>query len=204
MAYGTDGNLGRYARLLRSMPDLRTERAGVASKIMHSGPVVIGFDGTTAAERALRESAGLLAPRQALVVVVWEAGRAFELMTLPTHALDMPPVSLDIRAAIEAEKAAYEAAERLAEQGAALASDLGYQAEGLAVADDLTVADTLLRVATERDSQALVVGSHGRQGLTAVLLGSTSKAVVQRAPCPVVVVRSDAPRKDPDPNDTPA
>jgi nucleotide-binding universal stress UspA family protein len=158
---------------------------------MHSGPVVVGFDGTAAAERALRESAALLAPRPALVVVVWEAGRAFELMTLPTRALEMPPVSLDVRAAIEAEKAAYEAAEGLAEQGAALATELGYQAEGLAVADELTVTDTLLRIATEQDSQAVVVGSHGRRGLTAALLGSTSRGVVERAPCPVLVVRSD-------------
>jgi nucleotide-binding universal stress UspA family protein len=158
---------------------------------MHSGPVVIGFDGTAPAERALRGSAALLAPRPALVVVVWEAGRAFELLTLPTRTLELPPVSLDIRAAIEAERAAYDAAERLAEQGAALASNLGYQAEGLAVADELTVPDTLVRVARERDGQALVVGSHGRRGLTAALLGSTSKGVVERASCPVVVVRSD-------------
>jgi nucleotide-binding universal stress UspA family protein len=163
---------------------------------VHSGPVVIGFDGTPPAQRALRESATLLAPRLALVVVVWEAGRAFELLTLPTRALEVPPVSVDVGAAIEADKAAYDMAERLAEQGATLASQLGYQAEGLAVAYDMTVADTLVHVATERDSQALVVGSHGRRGLTAALLGSTSKGVVERAPCPVVVVRSDTGRRD--------
>jgi nucleotide-binding universal stress UspA family protein len=157
---------------------------------MHSGPVVIGFDGTPAAQRALRESASLLAPRPALVVVVWEAGRAFELLTLPSRALEAP-VSMDIRAAFEAERAALEAAERMAEQGAALALELGYQAEGMAVADDMAVADTLVRIAKEQDSQALVVGSHGRRGLTAALLGSTSKGVVERAPCPVVVIRSD-------------
>jgi nucleotide-binding universal stress UspA family protein len=165
---------------------------------MHAGPVVIGFDGTPAAERALRDSAALLAPRPALVVVVWEAGLPVDLMTPPPSVLPMPPVSLDIRAAIDAEKAAYEAAQRLAEQGAALASELGYRAEGLAVADDLTVADTLLRVAAEQDSQALVIGSHGRRGLTAALLGSTSKAVVERASCPVLVVRSGARQKEPD------
>ena len=162
---------------------------------MRSGPVVIGFDGTTEAERALRESAALLAPRSALVVVVWEAGRAFEVATLPNRALEMPPVSVDVRAALEAEEVVYEAAERLAQQGAVLASELGYRAEGLAVADDLTVADTLVRIATERDSPALVVGSHGRRGLTSALLGGTSKGVVAKAPCPVLVVRTDPRRK---------
>jgi nucleotide-binding universal stress UspA family protein len=165
---------------------------------MRSGPVVIGFDGTPAAQRALRESAALLAPRPALVVLVWEGGRAFEVATLPNRGLEMPPVSVDVRSALEAEEAAYEVAERLAQQGAALASQLGYQAEGMAVADDVSVADTLVRVATERDAQALVVGSHGRRGLTSALLGSTSKGVVDRAPCPVVVVRTDARRKDAD------
>jgi nucleotide-binding universal stress UspA family protein len=162
---------------------------------MHSGPVIIGFDGTPAAEMALRESAALLAPRPALVVVVWEAGRAFELLTLPTRVLEEPPVSLDIRAAFEAERAAYDAAERLAQQGAALAVELGYQAAGLAVADEMTVPGTLVRLAQERDAQALVVGSHVRHGLTAALVGSTSKGVIEQAPCPVVVVRGDRQRE---------
>jgi nucleotide-binding universal stress UspA family protein len=156
---------------------------------MHSGPIVIGFDGTPIAEQALRESAPLLAPCPALVVVVWEAGRGFDLVTLSTPALELPPVSLDFRTAFELEEADAERAERLAERGAALASQLGYQAEGVAVADELTVADTLLRIAAERDSQAIVVGSHGRRGLTAALLGSTSMGVLAKATCPVLVVR---------------
>jgi nucleotide-binding universal stress UspA family protein len=159
---------------------------------MHSGPVIVGFDGTQAAEQALRESAALLAPCAALVVVVWEPGRAFELMTLPSLALESAGSTLDIRAAFEAEADAYETAERLAEQGAAHAAALGFKAEGLTVADDLTVADTLIRIAAEKDGRALVVGSHGRRGLTAALLGSTSRGVVERASCPVLIVRSGA------------
>jgi hypothetical protein len=46
---------------------------------MHAGPVIIGFDGTPASVGAVRESAALTGPRAALVVVVWEAGRNFEL-----------------------------------------------------------------------------------------------------------------------------
>jgi len=34
----------------------------------------------------------------------------------------------------------------------------------------------------------LVVGSHGRKGLAHALLGSVAERVLQRAPCPVVVV----------------
>jgi nucleotide-binding universal stress UspA family protein len=156
---------------------------------MSSGPVIVGFDGTAQAERALREAATLLAPRAALVVVVWEAGRAFELLTPAALGLDIEPATLDVGVAFEADKAAYESAERLAQQGAMLATELGFKAEGLAVADDMTVADTLVRIATEQDSAALVVGSHGRRGLAGALLGSTSRGVLAKAKCPVVVVR---------------
>jgi nucleotide-binding universal stress UspA family protein len=152
------------------------------------GPIVIGFDGTSASEHGLREAAALLAPRRALVVVVWEAGAAFEMMELP-NTVGIPPAPIDIRTATELDRALYERAQRLAQHGAELAKETGLEAEGLAVADDVTVADTLVRLARERDAQALVVGAHGHGRLSEVLLGSTSNEVVRRAECPVLVVR---------------
>lgn len=157
---------------------------------MSTGPVVIGYDGSPAAQHALHEAAGLLAPRRALVVVVWEAGKAFEALELGTrNVLDTPPTSLDIRAALEADRAMYEAAEQVAQQGALLAAENGLDAEGLAVADQATVAETLLRVAREVDAEALVVGHKNQSGLKELLLGSTTRDVLKHATCPVVVVR---------------
>jgi hypothetical protein len=52
--------------------------------------VIIGFDGTPISEHAVHEAAALLAPRKALVVVVWEAGRAFELADIPSPVVGMP------------------------------------------------------------------------------------------------------------------
>lgn len=152
-------------------------------------PVVIAFDGSSAARRALQESAALLAPRPALVVVVWEAGRGFELTDIPSGLLETPPVSLDIRTALEFEDAMYEAAQQLAQHGAALANKAGFQAEGLVVADDVTVADTLIRVATDHGAQAIVIGQREHSELRELLLGSTARAVVHEATCPVVLVR---------------
>jgi nucleotide-binding universal stress UspA family protein len=154
-----------------------------------SGPIVIGYDGSSASEHALREAGPLLSPRQALVVVVWEAGAAFQLAALPNAALDMPLAPIDVRTAMEIDRKLYEGAQRLAEHGAALARELGFEAEALAVADEASVPETLVGVARERAAAAIVVGAHSQGAFSEVLLGSTSRGVVHRATCPVVVVR---------------
>jgi nucleotide-binding universal stress UspA family protein len=154
-----------------------------------SGPVIIGYDDSPAADHALHEAAHLLEGREAFVVVVWEAGRAFEIAS-STASLGPPPVNVDIRSALEVDRALYESAERLAQAGAVHARHLGLKAEGLAVADEVTVADTLLRLAGENDSQAIVVGNTTRRAITEILVGSTTRALLRRATCPVVVVRA--------------
>lgn len=153
---------------------------------MHTGPVIMGFDGGPSSVRALEEAAALLRPRTALVVLVWEAGRSFETATLPETALELP-ATVDIRTAFEMEKAAYEDAQRLAEKGAALATQAGFKAEGLAVADDVTVAETLSRLARELDAQAVVIGEHIHHEHRKPAPGSTLSGLLRGAPCPVVV-----------------
>lgn len=155
-----------------------------------SGPIIVGYDGSPAAENALREAAALLAPREALVVVVWEAGAAYEMMESPAAAMPIPPAPIDVRTAAEIDQQMYERAQRLAEQGTTLARDVGFEAEPLVVADDTTIADTLVRLTRERDAQAVVVGAHGHRRLSEALLGSTSQSVIDQAPCPVIVCRN--------------
>jgi nucleotide-binding universal stress UspA family protein len=106
---------------------------------MRSGPIVIGYDGSPAAEHAVAEAGDLLSGRPALVVVVWNQGLGFELLELPTATIGLPPAQLDIRTALEIEKSMQERAQRLAQKGATLARDAGFDAEGLAVADDVDV-----------------------------------------------------------------
>ena len=82
-------------------------------------------------------------------------------------------------------------ARRTAQEGAELAQSVGLQAKGLAVADEVHVADAIIDVARKRDVPAIVVGSRGLKGLRARLEGSTSNAVLKNAPCPVLVVHDD-------------
>jgi nucleotide-binding universal stress UspA family protein len=48
----------------------------------------------------------------------------------------------------------------------------------------------ILHVARERKCDAIVMGSHGRTGLSRVLLGSVAEEVTRKAPCPVVIVKT--------------
>ena len=47
----------------------------------------------------------------------------------------------------------------------------------------------ILRVAREIDADVILLGSHGRTGLTRLLMGSVAEQVVRKAPCPVVVIK---------------
>jgi nucleotide-binding universal stress UspA family protein len=47
----------------------------------------------------------------------------------------------------------------------------------------------IVRVADENNIDLIVVSTHGKSGLSRILLGSTVERVVRHAPCPVLVVR---------------
>jgi universal stress protein A len=46
------------------------------------------------------------------------------------------------------------------------------------------------RIARRRRADLIVIGTHGRSGLSRVLLGSVAERVIRLAPCPVLTVRS--------------
>jgi nucleotide-binding universal stress UspA family protein len=156
-----------------------------------SAPILIAYDGSPSADHAVREAGRLLRGRQALVVVVYKQGVGFELEDLPAVSIGAPPAPLDIRTALEVDEELAERSRMMAQHGAELAREAGFEAEALAVADDVdtAVAETIVTVAREQSADAIVVGAHGHSRLSEAVLGSTSRHVIRRARCPVVIAR---------------
>lgn len=51
------------------------------------------------------------------------------------------------------------------------------------------VAESIARIARERQCEAIVMGSHGAGALVSALMGSVAREVIHLAPCPVTVVK---------------
>ena len=54
-------------------------------------------------------------------------------------------------------------------------------------------ATSILRTANAEDVDLIVMGTHGRRGLTRLLMGSVAEEVVRKAKCPVLTVKQPAP-----------
>jgi nucleotide-binding universal stress UspA family protein len=154
---------------------------------------LIAFDGSPASRRAVSDAAGLLGPRPALVLTVWEPGLAYAVSDVRPEGL-LPTPMVDPTVARSVDDAVHSQADRVAGEGAELARSLGLDARALAVPDDGHIPETILRVAEENGASAIVVGSRGLSGLRARLEGSTTKALLKHASCPVLVVHE--PRED--------
>lgn len=53
--------------------------------------------------------------------------------------------------------------------------------------------DALLEYAEKHEIDLIVLGTHGRTGLSRLLMGSVAEAIVRRAPCPVLTMRQAKP-----------
>lgn len=140
---------------------------------------MIGFDGSAANEAAVALAFDEASPRDAELVAVYswnEFAADLSAAAARHHVVDRDAVEVAERKLL---------AERLA----------GWQEKYPDVAVRRVVARThpvrclLDHVA---DAQLLVVGSRGRGGLTGMVLGSTSQALVYDARCPLLVARAPA------------
>lgn len=151
-------------------------------------PVILAYDGSPQARDAIEQAAGLLLPIYALVVTVWEPA-------LPVIAMATEPVPpgtavypLDLEQATALDRAMYERASAIAEDGAELARANEFEAVPLVVADEANVPKTLARIAADRNAHAIVVGSRGLSGVKSHILGSTAEGLLHHSKIPVLVV----------------
>lgn len=146
------------------------------------GPVVVGVDATRSSAPAVAAAFEEASLRGAELVAV-HAWTDLELDTV--YELDSPHQLLDHDDLARGQKLL------LTEALAGGQERYPNVSVTRVVVDDRLVSHLLERA---RSAQLVVVGSHGRGGFTSMLLGSTSRALLHSVPCPLMVVRSPAPR----------
>lgn len=131
-------------------------------------PVLIAYDGSESARHAIEQAAPFLAGRAAIVLHAREP--------VEFAALNRGAIGLSATAA----------------EGAALARQLGLDAEPRTATAPAPVADTIVGVADEIDAALVILGSRGHRSLRSLMLGSVSHAVVHHANRPVLVIPAPA------------
>lgn len=156
------------------------DRQGHASS--GQGPLLLCFDGSEDARRAIERAAALFAGRRALVVTVWQPIADLDgfAWTGPTAG----PVDL-----VDLNRAAAADGRHVADEGVRVALKAGLRAEPLPVQATGSIWRTIVAIANRHDASAIVMGSRGLTGMRSMLLGSVSSAVVHHADRPTLVIR---------------
>ena len=142
------------------------------------GPLILCYDGSAAAERAIR-----VAP------VLVGRGRAARVL----YAYKPTERSLGVAQGItggriDAPVLGEADAHGIVDRGVAIARDAGFEAEPLLVAADRRTAALVAETAEELDAPAIVLGTRGLSGLKTAVLGSVAREVVNAYHRPVVLV----------------
>lgn len=147
--------------------------------------IVVGVDGSETSQAALRWAAEEARLRFAPLVAVHAWSFIPPQPIGDPGMLAVPAGDLVGQLGAESDVAREVLAEAIAE---AFSDEPGIEVEQRLAEGD--PGDAL--VDASKDAELVVVGSHGRSGLKAALLGSVSRYVVSHAACPVVVVKAAA------------
>jgi nucleotide-binding universal stress UspA family protein len=141
-----------------------------------SGPVLFAYDGSELAGHAITEAGDQLrAGRDAVVLTIWEP---FNVGFLPVGGAGFDATGADeVKAA----------AEKTASHGASLAEAAGFRAETM-TAEAAPTWKGIIDAADSRDAALIVLGSHGRGGVTSLMVGSVASAVAAHSRRSVLIV----------------
>lgn len=139
--------------------------------------ILVPLDGSDLAEQALEASVPLAQRFGAPVVLVGVLDLTAGMYDVYSEAFS--PV--DLRAQLETflDAALVRAQESLQQQGVTATKHLRVGVPH----------EEIVATAAEEGADLLVMTTHGRKGLSHVLLGSVTERVIRTAPCPVLVVR---------------
>jgi nucleotide-binding universal stress UspA family protein len=138
-------------------------------------PILLCYDGSDDAFRAIEYAGLLFAGRRAIVLSVWEH---YSVLS------GIPRVD---------DSLVQEATEALAVDGCERARDAGFaDATPLAVQAQHGVAQAIIDAADEHDALLVVMGTRGNTGIRSLLLGSVSHAVAHHAHRPLLIVPSQS------------
>jgi nucleotide-binding universal stress UspA family protein len=145
------------------------------------GPVLLCYDGSEAATRAIERAGALFAGRDALVVTVWQ----------PTSlgSIAWSGVTASMVDFFRSDRTAVETGGRVADEGVGIATEAGLLAAPIAVEAAGPVWTTILEIADRYDAATIVMGSRGLTGVRSMLLGSVSNAVVHHTDRPTMIIR---------------
>jgi nucleotide-binding universal stress UspA family protein len=145
--------------------------------------ILFAYDGSDSADAAITAAGSLLTRQDGSVVVsVWDPAVVEGLRAVKFGAL--PAIAMD---AAQQDELAEHQARLLAEHGARLADQAGFRARARWVAEKKHVADAIVAVANELDTDVIVLGARGLTGLAA-FMGSVSIHVLEHAQRPVLIV----------------
>ena len=106
------------------------------------------------------------------------------------HVID-PALVLDPEAGIGADELAVEARQNAARLVANFRARLQADASAFGFVPLGPPGSEIVKAAREWQADVIVIGSHGRRGITRALVGSVAEDVMRHASCPVLVVRAN-------------
>ena len=152
--------------------------------------ILVPVDGSATADRGLREAIGLALDQKARLHVL--------------HVVDDYPMVAQMSMATTHEQAdrARVRLDTLREFGKALldkssrnAFDAGVQADThLREIAQGRIADVIVEEAVKLGCDLIVMGTHGRRGVSRLMMGSDAELVVRTSPVPVLLVRQEEPK----------
>jgi nucleotide-binding universal stress UspA family protein len=143
-----------------------------------TGPLLLCYDGSAGAERAIRTAPVLVGRGRA--ARVFYAYKPTERSLGVAQALTGGRIDAPVHGETEAQD--------IVGRGVAIAREAGFDAEPLLVVADRRTAEHIADTAERLDAPAIVMGQRGASALKSAVLGSVSRDVVNAYHRPVLLV----------------